>query len=282
MKFTAAVSIALAGSVCATSSDTARDISSAVQSIAGAVQKFGEAVKAYSGGSADALVSASKDIASATSAANSKIGSDDPMTLTDALGIQPIVTDLETKIKSAMDSLVSAKTSIVSASQGCKIQQELNNQGTGASSLQKTITGKVPSDVAPIAAQLSGGISESINKAVTAYQDACTAGAGGSSGGSSGGSAGGAAGGSGGHSGGSGHSDSGSGSGSSSGSGSGSGSGTRSGSGSGSGSGSSGSRGSRTSWSTTSTGPKPVVYTGAASSFQAPIAIALGAVAFAL
>jgi len=278
MKFTAAVSIALAGSVCATSSDTARDISSAVQSIAGAVQKFGEAVKAYSGGSADALVSASKDIASATSAANSKIGSDDPMTLTDALGIQPIVTDLETKIKSAMDSLVSAKTSIVSASQGCKIQQELNNQGTGASSLQKTITGKVPSDVAPIAAQLSGGISESINKAVTAYQDACTAGAGGSSGGSSGGSAGGASGGSATH-GTSGHSDSGSGSGSSSGSGSGSGSGTRSGSGSGSGS---GSRGSRTSWSTTSTGPKPVVYTGAASSFQAPIAIALGAVAFAL
>lgn len=278
MKFTAAVSIALAGSVCATSSDTARDISSAVQSIAGAVQKFGEAVKAYSGGSADALVSASKDIASATSAANSKIGSDDPMTLTDALGIQPIVTDLEAKIKSAMDSLVSAKSSIVSASQGCKIQQELNNQGTGASSLQKTITGKVPSDVAPIAAQLSSGISDSISKAVTAYQDACAAGAGGSGGSSSGsaggaggaGGANGASGGSGGHSGGSGHSDSGSGS------------GTRSGSGSGSGSGSSGSRGSRTSWSTTSTGPKPVVYTGAASSFQAPIAIALGAVAFAL
>lgn len=275
MKFTAAVSIALAGSVCATSSDTARDISSAVQSIAGAVQKFGEAVKGYSSGSADALVSASKEIASATSAANAKIGADDPLTLTDALGIQPVVTDLEGKIKAAMDSLVSAKSSLVASQQGCKVQAELANQGTGAASLQKTITGKVPSDVAPIAAQLSSGISDSISKAVTAYQDACSSGAGASSSGSSSGASNGAAGAappSGGHSS-SGHS--GSGSGSMAG-------GSGSGSSSHSGSSGSGSHGSRTSWSTTASGPKPAVYTGAASSLHAPIAIALGAVAFAL
>jgi len=268
MKFTTPILLALAGFVVADSSQTAKEIADQAKKIQSAIESLDKEVKAYSGDSSK-MTSASNAIGSATKEAQSSIQGASPLTLTDALGIQAVFNTLQNTIDTTMTDLISIKSKIIAAGQGCEVTKQLNDQQGNANSLAKLIVSKVPTEVKVVAETLAGNVGEAIVKAKTAYADACSGGSGGGSAGGSSSSSGGMAG----------HdmsspSGSGSGAGSSS-----SGSGASSGS-----SASSGAKGSKTSGSTTSTAPKPAVYTGAASSLNAPVlgALAMGAAFFAL
>jgi hypothetical protein len=250
MKFTSAALLAIAGFAVADSTQTAKDISDQAKKIQSAIEGLDSAVKAYTGGEISKISSASNTVGEATKTAQGALGPAAPLTLTDALGIQNIFTALQTTIETTMTDLVAIKSKVVAANQGCEVQKQLDAQQSNSNALAKLITSKVPVDVKAVAESLAGNVGESIVKAKTAYADACTGG------GSVPGPAGGA------HGAGSDH-------------------GTMSPA-----AGASGApKGSKTSVSTTSTAPKPAVYTGAASSLNVPVlgALAMGAAAaFAL
>jgi len=248
MKFTSAVILAIAGYAVADSTQTAKDISDQAKKIQSAIEGLDSAVKAYSGGDASKLTAASNGVGEATKTAQGALGGAAPLTLTDALGIQAVFNSLQGTIETTMNDLITIKQKIVSANQGCEIQKQLESQQGNANSLAKLITSKVPTEVKVVAETLAGNVGESIVKAKAAYADACT---GGSSAPSSGGSHAGM---------------------------------DMSGSSGGSASPTGSTKGSKTSVSTTSTAAKPAVYTGAASSLNAPVlgAIAIGAIALAL
>jgi len=257
MKFTAAVLLAIAGYAVADSTQTAKDISDQAKKIQSAIEGLDSAVKSYSGGDAAKLTAASNSVGEATKTAQGALGGSAPLTLTDALGIQAVFNGLQGTLDTTMTDLIAIKQKIVASNQGCEVQKQLDAQQSNANSLAKLITSKVPTEVKTVAETLAGNVGESIVKAKTAYADACTSGSSGSAP-----PAGGAS-----HSG-SGHDMS-----------------SGAGAGSGSSSSSSGStKGSKTAVTTTSTAAKPAVYTGAASSLNAPVlgAIALGAVVLAL
>jgi len=182
MKFSVAFACALVGLVAADSSQTAQQISDAAKKIAAAIDNFDQKVKGFSGDVAG-LTAASEGISKATSDAQSSLGSAAPLTLTDALGIQPLFQSLQTTIDGAMADLTSQKQKLVDAKAGCDVQKQLDSQEKNAQSLATLITGKVPTEVKTVAETLAGNVGASITKAKQTFSDACSAG--GSSGGSS-------------------------------------------------------------------------------------------------
>lgn len=263
MKITLPI-LALAGSALASlETRQASVVIGIVNTIAEALKGLDAAVQAYSGGSADAVMAASKKIGTLTSEGIETVKGSQPVSLTDAVSIQGAVQGLQTNLENAMASLISKKQQFVSSGQGGTIAADLASQLDGAKALQAAITSRVPPETQSLATQLSAGVNQALQKAIEAYADQAGASAGGSSGGASAGgaSAGGASAG-----------------GASAGS-------SSSGASSGSAAGGSGSSGSKTSPGTkTSAGAKPAMYTGAATVNKAPVlgALALGAAILAL
>jgi len=258
MKYSYAA-LALATTILADSTQTAQQINALGKQITDAVGGFDQAVKGYSGGDIGKLTSASKAIADATSSAQGSLSGASPLTLTDALGIQPLFQSLQTAIDGTMSDLLAIKDKIAASKQGCEVQKQLGDQEKNAQALASLIASKVPTEVKTVAETIGGKVGSSITETKAKFADACSAG--GDSSSPSSGS----------HSAAGGHSASGSAPPS----------GASGASSSSSGSSSGTSSGGKT--STTSSAPKPAVYTGAGA-HNAPAVglVALAIAAFAL
>lgn len=159
-----------------------------ISSIDTATAALDTAVKGYSGGDSAAIQSASKSLIDTVTAGIGKVKGSSMLVLNDALQLTAPTQALSKTVSTTIDDLISKKSQLVAAGQGGSTAGSLNTQLTGANDLATAISSKVPTDVAPIASQLSSSISEAIQRGVTAYADAGGAG-GAPSGTSSGGSA---------------------------------------------------------------------------------------------
>lgn len=263
MKYSAAVTVALAGSAMAAGGADA--INSVLNDINSAVKSFDTAVKGYSGGDAQAVLQASSKIQSLTADGAKTIAAGSDLTLNDAVSITTNVQGLQGTLDGALSDLESAGPALAKAGQCGEMSKQLSSQAEAAKALQDAVTLKAPTETKSIAQQLGGKIGSSIAATQSKFKELC---AGAPSSGSSSGSSSSS---SGGHSSG-GHSDmpaSGSSGSSSSGS---------------SSSGAASSSGSKTKGksSASSTVPKPAQYTGAASTISASGLLALVAAVFAL
>ncbi|KAH8698786.1 hydrophobic surface binding protein A-domain-containing protein [Talaromyces proteolyticus] len=181
MKFTAAViTLGLATPILATPtlvertpSLVRRDLTaftSVLASIDTAVKKFGSDVTSYSGGVPTNLLTDSNDIVSVTNNGVTTLKSQSQLSETDALGLTEPVQGLTSDIQSAINTLISKKSTLVSAGVGGIVEQSLQTQLSGAKQLSSVITSKVPASLQSIASQLSSGITAAIQKGVDAFQ----------------------------------------------------------------------------------------------------------------
>jgi len=154
-----------------------------ITSIDTATAALDTAVKGYSGGDAAAIQSASKSLVDVVTAGIGKVKGASQLVLNDALQLTPPTQALSKTVSTTIDDLIAKKSQLVAAGQGGSIASSLKTQLSGANDLAAAISAKVPSDVAPIATQLSSGISDAIQKGVTAYGDAGGPPSGGTSGG---------------------------------------------------------------------------------------------------
>ena len=141
-----------------------------VNKIAAATTDLDNAIKAYNGGDASTIISASDNVNSVVTAGVATANGATAITLNDALTLTPIVQTLSTTVDGTINDLIAKKTQIVAAGQGQKTEDTLVTQLAGAQALSKAISSKVPPDLSTIATQLSQSISDSIQKGVDAFK----------------------------------------------------------------------------------------------------------------
>jgi hypothetical protein len=268
MKITAAVSLALVGSVFA--AGAADTVNQVLTQVASDLKDFDAAIKAYAGDTTK-MMAASKKIEQTTTKGASDIAAGSDLTLSDAVGITSNVQGLQATLDGALSDLKAISDKLAAAGQCKTILDNLQSQSKAAAALQEAITSKAPAETKAVAQQLGGAIGAAIQDTATFFKQACAGAPSTPPAGSSGGQ-GGMAGhdmGSMGGSGGSGGSSSSSGS-----------SGSSGASGSPGASGSSGSKTNKE--AKTPTAAKPATYTGAANVLTAPFIGALALAVFAL
>jgi len=182
MRYTAAFSLALAGSALAAGGgDTVNQV---LTSIASDLKDFDSAIKSYSG-DASSLVSASKKIEQTTTSGASAITSGSDLSLTDAVGITSNVQTLQTTLDSTLSDLKSIGDKLASAGQCSTILDNLKSQGVTAQGLQDAITGKAPPETKAVSQQLGGAIGASIADTTQYFTKLCASAPSAPSGGSS-------------------------------------------------------------------------------------------------
>jgi len=147
-------------------------VTDVITKVGTATTALDSAIKAYSGGAVDAILSANSDVNSVVATGITAVNGIAQLALNDALGLTTPVQGLATIVGNTIDDLIAKKSQIVAAGAGAKIEEGLKAQLSGAQDLAKAISAKVPADVAPIASQLSATISTAIQKGVDAYADA--------------------------------------------------------------------------------------------------------------
>lgn len=186
MKYSAAV-LAFAGSALAAGGADA--VNTVLSQIASDLKEFDTTIKAYTGGSVDALTAASKKIEQATSSGAATIAGGAELSLTDAVGITSNVQSLQTTLDATLSDLKAIGDKLASNGQCSTILEQLNSQGKSAQALQDAITSKAPAETKAVAQQLGGAIGASIAETNSYFTKACAnapaSPAGGSSGGAS-------------------------------------------------------------------------------------------------
>lgn len=150
-----------------------RDIGAFTSVIAGiqdVVSTFDTDVKAYSGGDTSKLLSDSSSIISTTNKGVTTLSGQDTLSETDALGLTSPVQDLTKEIQTAINDLIDKKSQLVAAGEGATVESSLQDQYNAAKKLADTITSKVPSELSGIAASLSAGITDAIQKGIDAFK----------------------------------------------------------------------------------------------------------------
>jgi hypothetical protein len=173
MKFSASLlSLVLALSATATPTPVKRDaasIESAIASIASAVNALDTTEKAYTGGATTALQTASDAVVSATNAGTTTANASGDLSDLDALSLVTPIQDLTTDVQTAVTDIINLYDLISAAGAVSQTLNDLIAQNTSATALANAITAKVPADLQSTAAGLSAGITDAIQKGITAY-----------------------------------------------------------------------------------------------------------------
>jgi len=172
MKFQAAVSLALAGTVLAAgNADTVNKVLAAINTDLG---KFDQAIKSYSGGSdVSAMTAASEQIEKDTVSGAKDIAAGEALSTTDAVSITTSVSGLQISLDQALGDLKGISEKLAAAGQCSTFQSQLDSQSAAASQLADAITSKTPQDLKGVGSQLSGQISTSIKGTQDHFKTAC-------------------------------------------------------------------------------------------------------------
>lgn len=147
-------------------------ITGVLSEVSSKVDALGSAINSYSGGDPSSVNSASDDLISTIKSGVSTVQASGDLSSTDALGLTSPVQDLTKKVEGVVDSLISKKADFVAAGAGPTVYRSLQDQYDASKSLSDSITSKVPEALQDIAASLSAGITNAIQKGLDAYKDA--------------------------------------------------------------------------------------------------------------
>ncbi|KAL4890602.1 hydrophobic surface binding protein A-domain-containing protein [Aspergillus ambiguus] len=179
MRFSALFTLGLATVAIATPTKVQRDaapVESVISAIQDKTEALGTAINGYSGGDTSSVESASSDLISTIKSGVETVNSNGDLTSTDALALTSPVQDLTKKVESVVNSIIDKKSQFVSAGAGGTVLESLKAQYAAAQSLSDAISSKVPSSLSDLAAQLSAGITDAIQKGIDAYKDAANSG----------------------------------------------------------------------------------------------------------
>ncbi|KAF2425698.1 hypothetical protein EJ08DRAFT_652002 [Tothia fuscella] len=154
-------------------------IESVLSSISSQVDTFDAAVKSFSGDPQPAL-SASDQLLTLINSGTTIVMGTSPLTLLEAAQVSQSVQTLNTSVASVVNDLIAQKCPFVTAGQGTTVLAGLQNQKTAAQALANAITSKVPDELKGVAAELSAGIADSLQRGINAYTDTSNCGGSGS------------------------------------------------------------------------------------------------------
>lgn len=172
-----ALGLALSSVVVATPAQRdIKTITGVIADITSKVQSLDGAIKAYNGGNVDKIQAASDDIVATTEDAITTVKGEAVLEDTDALQLTVPIQSLISDISDAIDALISKKEQVAAAGAGPQTYKSLQAQKTAAEALATALTSKVSDSIKSIAATLAKGISDAIQKGISAYEDVSTGG----------------------------------------------------------------------------------------------------------
>ncbi|KAL3433486.1 hydrophobic surface binding protein A-domain-containing protein [Aspergillus tetrazonus] len=171
MKFTGLFTLALATTALATPAKRQSSPADIIDTISSKVDALGSAVNSYSGGDPSDVQSASDDLVSTIRSAVEEVNAGPDLSNSDALALTSPIQDLTDDVEGVIDQLIAKKDQFVEAGAGGDVKAALSEQYDAASSLAEALSAKVPSALEDIAAELSAGITNAIQKGVDAYAD---------------------------------------------------------------------------------------------------------------
>lgn len=177
MKFTsiALAALGLTANVLATPTLHRRDLkafTSVIEDIDAATKDFASTAEAYSGGDPSEVLSKGQAIVDTVTEGASKLEGEEKLTNSEALALTGPVQDLTDTVNTAIDAIIDKKSQIVEAGAGADVYQSLQDQHSAAAHLSEVISGKVPDALSDIAAELSKGITDAIQRGIDEYKDA--------------------------------------------------------------------------------------------------------------
>jgi len=143
-------------------------IQGVLTNISNQVDTLDNLVKAFSGDATD-LLAASRTIVSTINDGTTTVNAQPALDLTDASNIVPQVEALNTSVANTVADLASKKDALVAAGQGNAIFTALTDQKTASTALANALTSKVPTELQQVAAGLSAGITDSLQKGIDAF-----------------------------------------------------------------------------------------------------------------
>jgi hypothetical protein len=135
------------------------------------VAAVSDSVSAYVGGSsdADAVQTASSQLATTINNGASVIPGFDPLANADALALVSPIQDLTSDVSDLVDAVVGAKSNFDGDGRSGDVLSSLQDQQAAAEALRDAITPKVPDALQGIAGDLANGIVSEIQRGVSAY-----------------------------------------------------------------------------------------------------------------
>lgn len=145
-------------------------INTAVQSITDSLTQLDTAIKAIAG-PADAMkvLTASNNVQTTLQTATTMVMGIQPISLTDALGLQQTTGALTTQVNTVVTDLTAKKAIIDQAGQTQATLQGLMQQRAASDGFAKAVTSKVPAGVQNIAANQAGTVSAALDKGIAAF-----------------------------------------------------------------------------------------------------------------
>ncbi|PHH74442.1 hypothetical protein CDD82_4939 [Ophiocordyceps australis] len=162
-------------------------VSGVIGTVGSDIDALDTAVKSYNGQSgpivqaADTLIQAMKD-------GTTKVDGSSMLTLTDALGLQAPVKELQGKAENLLTDFKAKKPDIEKAGQCGLVRTKLGDINTNGQALIKAIISKVPQEAQSIAQSLAAGVTNVLNQAADEFSTSKCVDQGGSGSSSSGGS----------------------------------------------------------------------------------------------
>ncbi|PNY24097.1 Uncharacterized protein TCAP_05964 [Tolypocladium capitatum] len=160
MKFSAVTLACLASGVYADLPTIVGVVTTAGQDI----QAIDQTVNSFSG-DPKAFGAASAQLISDLNAGKAKVDASTALTLSDTLGLQQPVTDLQAKGQTLADDLHKQKPAIQKAGLCAVVAKQLGDINSASQALISSVVAKVPSDAQAIATSLASGLTTVLNKA---------------------------------------------------------------------------------------------------------------------
>ncbi|KAF7593931.1 hypothetical protein BBP40_010438 [Aspergillus hancockii] len=182
MKFTSILALGLATGVLAAPAKVENEpsivkkdlaaVTNVLSGIGPKVETLDIAIKAFSGGNVDGIITASTNLVFAIKSGTETVKKSEELGSGDVLSLPSPVQTLAKKVDTTVDDLISKKSQIVAAGAGAKAYKQVQDQHSAAKDLADSIVSKVPEALQGVAGQISSGITNSIQKGVDAFKDA--------------------------------------------------------------------------------------------------------------
>ncbi|KAL4877743.1 hydrophobic surface binding protein A-domain-containing protein [Aspergillus karnatakaensis] len=171
MKFSGLFTLALATAAMATPAKRQSSPADIIETISGQVSELSSAVDAFDGSDPQPVQDASDTLVETINSAVEQVNSGPDLSNADALALTGPVQDLIDQVDVVIDGLIEKQDLVVEAGAGGAVKTSLDQQYAAAAALAEAISSKVPAALEEIAAELSAGITNAIQRGIDAYAD---------------------------------------------------------------------------------------------------------------
>ncbi|KAI0835167.1 hydrophobic surface binding protein A-domain-containing protein [Hypoxylon sp. FL0890] len=150
-------------------------VTSVVAQVSAAITKLDTTVKAFDGSDLTSVETEAKALVSAlTSGASTLASAGDSLSLTDALGLQDVVTPLGPAAEALVSDVTAKKTQFEKAGLCSIVGSAIQDTGSAAKSLVDNVVAQVPEEAQEVAQQVAGNVVDTLTNLAAEFEtDKC-------------------------------------------------------------------------------------------------------------